>query len=155
MRRIPFAGPFRAVLTFFTTLGYFPDEENRRVIREIARVLEGDGRFLFDHLNADRVRASLVPKSERDVKGVHVVETRWIEDDPPRVKKRVVAREKGETLREYTESVRLYRPEELAEELARAGLSTENVFGDFDGGPWSPASSRLILVGRRGGPGAP
>jgi SAM-dependent methyltransferase len=151
LRRLPFAQAFDAVLAFYTVLGYFDDEEeNRTAFREIGRVLRPGGRVLVDHLNADLVRRTLVPASERIVGNRTVRETRWIEEDPPRVMKRVEAAVAGRETEVYTESVRLYGPEELAEALRAGGVEAQAVYGDFDGGPHGPATPRTILTGRKG-----
>ncbi|MHC4599492.1 MAG: class I SAM-dependent methyltransferase [Planctomycetota bacterium] len=150
LRFLPLRGSFDAALTFFTTLGYFGQEgENRKVLREVARILRPGGGFLVDQLNAAQVRAALVPRSEREVKGCRVLERRWIEEAPARVLKRVEVFQGGETVHAYTESVRLYGEGELREALGDVGLAVEFVFGDFDGRPLDEDTPRMILVGRK------
>ena len=150
MRRVPHAGPFDAVVTFFTTIGYFDDEGNAATASEIARLLAPGGRFLVDYLNAPRVRASLVPESVREVNGRVIRETRAIEGTPPRVLKRVeIAPAAGCDAEEYTESVRLYEPGELAAMLGKAGLEIDSVHGDFDGSACTDSSPRMIVVGHK------
>jgi hypothetical protein len=105
---------------------------------------------LIDHLNAGLVRDSLVPDSERVVGNRTVREVRWIEEDPPRVKKRVEVGAAGRAAEVYTESVRLYGSGEMAAALRSAGVETDAVYGDFDGGPFGPTARRMILTGRRG-----
>ncbi|MHC5056885.1 MAG: MBL fold metallo-hydrolase [Planctomycetota bacterium] len=150
MRRVPYAGPFDAVVTFFTTIGYFDDEGNAATASEIARLLREGGRFLVDYLNPPRVRSSLVPESVREVNGRVIRETRSIEGAPPRVLKRVqIAAGGGCEAVEYTESVRLYEGGELAALLGAAGLEIDSVHGDFDGSACTDASPRMIIVGHK------
>src|SRR5699024_1650708 len=61
MRRLPFSDrSFDWVLNFFTSFGYFDDEEeNFRVLAEMARTLSPGGGFLLDLLNLDVTLASL------------------------------------------------------------------------------------------------
>ncbi len=151
MRRLPFLGPFQGVVSFFTTFGYFPEDgENLRVLEEVARLLPPGGGFFLDYLNPEKVRSSLVPRSERKAGDALIVETRWIEESPPRVMKKVEIRRPGfHAPRVHTESVRLYAGEEMERLLARPGLEVEKVFGDFQGNPFGSDSPRMILVSRR------
>jgi len=152
MRGVPHAGPFDAVVTFFTTIGYFDDEGNAATASEIARLLAPGARFLVDYLNPARVRSSLVPESVREVNGRTIKETRSIEGTPRRVLKRVeIAAGRGCPAEEYTESVRLYEPGELAALLGGAGLEIDSVHGDFDGSACTDSSPRMIIVGHKAG----
>ncbi len=58
MRMLPFcSGSFAGLVNFFTSFGYFSDEEeNLRVVHEMARVLKKNAVFLFDYLNVSRER---------------------------------------------------------------------------------------------------
>jgi 2-polyprenyl-3-methyl-5-hydroxy-6-metoxy-1,4-benzoquinol methylase len=53
LRELPVEGPFDAVLCWFTSFGYFGDEDNRRVLREFHRVLRPGGRLLIETLHHD------------------------------------------------------------------------------------------------------
>jgi glyoxylase-like metal-dependent hydrolase (beta-lactamase superfamily II)/SAM-dependent methyltransferase len=152
MRSVPYAGPFDAVVTFFTTIGYFDDEGNAATASEIARLLAPGGKFLVDYLNPARVHSSLVPESVREVNGRTIRETRSIDGTPPRIRKRVQieATDDCEAL-EYTESVRLYEGGDLAALLGAAGLEIDSVHGDFDGSPCTDESPRMIIVGHLAG----
>lgn len=149
MRRLPFVdAAFGAVASFFTSFGYFASsEEDRRVAAEMRRVLRPGGVFLLDYLNAPRVRAALVPRDERRVKGRTVRQERWLEGES--VVKRIEIRPAEGEPEVHYERVRLYGPDELERLLARHGLRTEARFGDYDGSPYGETSPRVILVGRR------
>lgn len=149
MRTLPFGDArFEAVVSFFTSFGYFTTrEEDVEVVREIRRVLVPGGRFLIDYLNARRVRDRLVPRSESEAEGRRVVQTRWLEGD--KVVKRIEIHEPGvERPETYFERVRLYEPEGLAGLLGRHGLRVEERFGSYDGAPAGADAPRCLLVGR-------
>lgn len=150
MRRLPLReGSVEGVTSFFTSFGYFATrEEDRRVLREIRRVLRDGGVFLLDYLNAAQVRRELVPEDVRRAGGRTVRQERRIVDD--RVVKRIEIQpeEPGEEARVFHERVRLYEPEELVAGLREAGLVPEERFGDYEGGPHTDDSPRLVLVGR-------
>lgn len=150
MRRLPLReGSVEGVTSFFTSFGYFATrEEDRRVLREIRRVLRAGGVFLLDYLNAAQVRRELVPEDVQRVGGRTVRQERRIVDD--RVVKRIEIQpeEPGEEARVFHERVRLYEPEELVAELGEAGLVPEERFGDYEAGSHTDDSPRLVLVGR-------
>lgn len=149
MRNVPLADTsFDAVTSFFTSFGYFASRsEDRRVLREVRRVLRSGGAYLLDFLNADQVRAELVPEEETTVDGKTVVQSREIREG--HVVKRIEIRSGGnEPPRVYHERVRLYEPGELVEMLGEASLPVQDRFGDYDGSPFEGASPRFIVVGR-------
>lgn len=150
MRSLPFANDtFGCLCSFFTSFGYFTDEDNNRTVSEWARVLKPGGVLFLDYLNSARIRLDLKPESRRTTTQWTIEEFRWIDEKLKRVNKRIQIRDSRGNLREFHESVRLYEPEELKTLLAGHHLETEKCFGTYDGQPWSPPADRLILVARR------
>ena len=47
------SGPFDAVVCWFTSFGYFDDDDNGRVLDEFARVLRPGGRLLIETMHHD------------------------------------------------------------------------------------------------------
>ena len=147
-RSLPFSdGMFDVVLNLFTSFGYFvEDRDNQRVLAEIHRVLKPGGRFLIDFLNRPAVIRGLVPVSEREENGVKIREERWVEGDV--VRKRIwVSDHRGS--RRYEERVKMYSRDQMEEMMQRAGLSVQQVWGDFEGNPHSEHSRRMIIAGWR------
>lgn len=149
MRRVPVdADAFDGVTSFFTSFGYFASRgEDRRVLSEIRRALRAGGAYLLDFLNADRVRAELVPEEESTVEGTTVVQTREIREGHV-VKRIEIGGEGDEPPRVYHERVRLYEPDELVEMLEDASLPVRGRFGDYGGSAFDTSSPRFIAVGR-------
>lgn len=148
MQFLPFASRFDAVLVFFTSFGYFPsDNQNERVLHEIADVLRPGGGFLFDYLNSHKLITDLKPETVRTVNGATVREVRRIAPDGRRVRKQIHIT-RGDVTRSYDECVRLYTPEELLAMFNAAGIPPDRSYGDFDGSPFGEWSDRLILVRR-------
>ena len=53
MRALPFEEAFDGAYSYFTSFGYFADQENERVIANIVRSLRHNGRFLIDMANRE------------------------------------------------------------------------------------------------------
>lgn len=151
MRRLPFVdGAFDAVLSFFTSFGYFDTEdEDRRVLAEVARTVRPGGRYLFDYLYSPGVRAALVPHSEKEVAGFRMEEARRIEDGCVKKRVRITAVDPADSRElEYEERVRLYDPPELIQMVETAGFKVRATYGGLDGSALGEGS-RCVLVAER------
>jgi hypothetical protein len=149
MRHIPFSNVFEAILSFFTSFGYFKkDEENLQTLKSISEALKPKGYFFLDYLNKTHVIENLVPYDSRRENGCEVTQERRYNRKLERIEKKITLKENGE-VREYLESVRLYTLEEMQIMLTKSGLMLEQTFGDFSGSPFTTHSPRLILVGNK------
>lgn len=169
MGRLPFAdASFALVVNLFTSFGYFEDEaDNRRVLAEVARVLEpssrradlntmrdgavlaaaGGGCAVLDLIHPAWLRAHLVPESERTTPAGRLVrEWRRYAAERRRVEKRMEIVSPDGSVRRLMESVRCYEPEEVAAMAQEAGLRVAAAFGDFDSRPLTADASRAIYV---------
>ncbi len=156
MRRLPFAGAsFDAVLSMFTSFGYFQSRAaHAALLAEWARVVRPGGALALDYLNASRVRAELVPASERTVDGHRVLERRSIEprgDGEAVLKELVILAPDGTEVERYHEEVALYDRDTVSALLEASGWRPEETLGDYAASPWSPASPRLLVLARRPG----
>jgi SAM-dependent methyltransferase len=133
------------VVVLFSSFGYFGDEGDLRVLREVARVLRAEGRVVLDLMNAERMQATLVPRSHTQRAGWSIDEQRRLVDGGRRVIKDVQLTREDGVVRAWREDVRLYSPREIEALLADAGLSLVRIDGDFDGRAWSPEAPRLIV----------
>lgn len=142
MRHLPFCDAvFGGLVNFFTSFGYFAtEEENAQVVREMARVLEGDAPFLFDYLNVHRELDKLVERETRDNARIE----RWFDARDRSFNKRITIGEKR-----YLERVRGYDLDEISAMFAACNLTIRSAYGSFEGEPFTETSPRLILVGSR------
>ena len=149
MRALPFrAGSFTLAVNLFTSFGYFlNEEENRRVVSQVAAALAPGGHFVLDYLNAEQVRRTL--KGIEQAKGRDVLVRRRIDSADRFVIKEIELRDEG---RRFEERVRLYSAAELAALLGDAGLRVVARFGDYDGGAAGPDAPRVILVAAQTAP---
>lgn len=142
MRHLPFKACFDVILSLFTSFGYFSEQQNQDVLREYYSALKRTGWLVLDYLNAEHVRQTLIPKSEKLIGSRRVTEHRYISGG--RVEKRITI-EQNNRLQEYTESVKLYSLQEMEEMLAAADFSIRHVFGSYEGQPFEADSTRMIL----------
>lgn len=133
-------------VNLFTSFGYFAtDGEHAAALAEMAATLRPGGWLVLDFLNADAVRAALVPEEETHLAGLPVRIRRELVDDGRFVRKRITTADG----RVFTERVRLFGGDELAGMLTAAGITVRHKFGDYDGGAITPSAPRLMLMGDR------
>jgi hypothetical protein len=141
----------------FTTFGYFAtDEEDLLVLRGVASLLEPEGRFLLDYVNAHFLRNHLVPSSSRCAEHCTIEEKRWIDADGRFLHKESrVAPLAGGEAKVYRERLRLYEPGQIDAMLLATGFEIVTRLGDYHARPFDEtASPRLLVVVRwRGGVG--
>jgi SAM-dependent methyltransferase len=146
MRTLPFRErQFGAMVSFFTSFGYFEaEEDNMLVVSELARVAENSAFFLFDYLNVERERRGLVARETRRLDGREIEIERWFDEATHSFNKRICI-----DGRSYLERVRGYDLDEITMMFSSAGFSIHRAHGDFDGSAYDGESPRLILVGTR------
>lgn len=147
MRCLPFrTGSFEVVLNLFTSFGYFgTDEEHENVIVDVRSLLASGGWFVLDFLNAAQVRNNLVPAEQKQINEDLVeIERRIVQNEKYVEKEMRLARDGSR----HVERVRLFTREELETMLVRAGFTIAERCGDYQGGPITTNSPRVILLSR-------
>jgi SAM-dependent methyltransferase len=148
MRALPFRpGCADLTVNLFTSFGYFAeDREHAAVLAGMVQTLRPAGWFVIDFLHAPFV-AELVAREEPAPprEGCVSITKRLV--DGGRYVEKTFQLDDG---RRFFERVRLFTPQELESMLAAAGLRVRCRFGDYGGGPITPASPRAILMGDRG-----
>jgi len=149
LRDLPTSGPFDAVICWFTSFGYFDDDDNRRVLVEFARVLRPGGRLLIETMHHDGFVRGFTTEptvTERDDDSMSDLVT----FDPltGRMEATRTVRRGGE-LRRSRHSVRLPTVPELDAWLADSGFA-QRTFSDRAGRPLKHDSWRLAAVAVKG-----
>lgn len=139
---------FDAVVSLFTSFGYFlDDEENKRVLRNIRTLLKKDGRFLLDYLNPGYVQKKLIPSEKKTADGIQFDIERKIENGMVFKTISLTNPETGEPV-EHTERVKLYSLDWFRDHMKESGLTISGVYGNYDGGPYNiEESPRCIVFG--------
>lgn len=152
MRRLPFRPAFDAVVSLFSSLGYFgSDEEDVAVLRGAREALRPGGLFLLEVMHRDHVAREFV---ERDwwegPDGEHV----WVEREFDAVlgeSREWLRWRKGRRSGEKHHRIRVRAATEWARLLEVAGLEPEAWFGGWDLSPFEHLSPRLIVLARAPG----
>jgi SAM-dependent methyltransferase len=132
-------------VNLFTSFGYFAtDAEHARALAEMGGTLRPAGWMVLDFLNADAVRARLVPEEETELAGRPVHIRRELTDGGRFVWKRIATADG----RNFVERVRLFDAPELTEMLSACGVAVRHMFGDYDGALPGPAAPRVVLMGQ-------
>jgi SAM-dependent methyltransferase len=152
MRKLParWTGRFDAVINMFTSFGFFMEPaDDRRVIREFARVLKPGGTLVWHGGNRDGVMARFLSRDWWQTQdGTLIAQER--EFDPLSgmlTVSSVWSGPRGKGTRDHR--IRLYTPTRLAELCADAGLTVEEAYDGFKARPLHRSSSEMLLVARK------
>lgn len=147
MRQIAETDGFEAVLSLFSTFGYFAeDDDNVAVLKAVARALAPGGRFLLDVDNRDAALAAGAEQRvwEPQADGRTLLEERRYDPLSGRMHIRLGWWEAGAP-QMADQWLRLYTLPELVHLLRTAGLAVTGAWGDYDGRPYDLQAPRLIL----------
>ena len=148
MRRIEFDSEFDAAFNYFTSIGYFSDEENLDFCRRVLRALRPGGRFLVETLNRPWILSRFLRRSRDQVGDVTVLHrSRW-NVSACRSEDTWTFR-RGKRTETHRISVRLYSGADLRRLLEEAGFEAVRLWGIPPLRPLTRASRRLIAVARR------
>lgn len=150
MRTIPFENEFDVVINMFTSFGYFDsDEEDQKVLQQIAQALKPGGFFLLETIHQARVIRTSAPYGIiRYPDGLVVLEERHVDLLSSHNNVRITLIYPDGHRHEHQQSIRAYTLTELASMLRRAGLELTSYYGGLDGSPLT-IESRLVLVSQK------
>jgi cyclopropane fatty-acyl-phospholipid synthase-like methyltransferase len=148
MRSLPWEGRFDRVLSWFTSFGYFDDDDNRHVLREIHRALLPDGRLLIENNHLAGLLPLWQPAIVVERDGDFLID-RWIFEPTTgrATTERVVVR--NGHVRRFSFSVRMFVAVELRDWLLDVGFGAVD-FYNGEGEPLTAEGRRMITVARSG-----
>jgi SAM-dependent methyltransferase len=151
MREMSFDGAFDAVLCLGTTLGYFDDDTNRRIVERLHRALKPGGLLLLDLVNRDHVIRSQPNLIWFEGDGCVCMEESEFNFFTSRlhIKRTVILDSGRQTENEY--SLRLYSLHELGQLLNGIGFRVKDVSGRdaLPGVFFGQESPSLVIVAER------
>lgn len=149
MRELPWTGRFDAVLSLFSSLGYFlSDAEDLRVLQAARRALRPGGHLVLETMHRDHV----VPHyAERDWWEAPREMTVWAErewDALAGVSHETIRWRQGEREGEKNHAIRVRTATEWLTLLDEAGFEAVECYGDWAGMPFTHTSENLIVLAR-------
>lgn len=145
--RKPFNNKYDAVFNLFTSFGYFDDDkEDLLILENIKNGLNRNGYFVFDFLNAEKVKLNLVKE-----------ETKIVDDITFNIKREItngfiikhISFFADNEQHSYTERVKYLDIDKMRFYLEKVGFTITNVFGNYSLEEYnSKNSDRLILVAK-------
>jgi SAM-dependent methyltransferase len=141
MRKVPWRGRFDAVVNWFTSFGYFSDEQNQAVLREFHNALRPGGRLILETQNITRILLAPRPQHWLEREGNLMLDEWQLDVENARfLTERTVVR--GGSTRRTHFAIRWFSPPELRVWLEDAGF--ENVRT-----PGLEPETRLIVLADR------
>ena len=148
MRALPWPdAKFDHVISWFTSFGYFTDDENRGVLAEIHRVLRPGGSLLIENNNLVELLPRWLPAVLVEREGDFAIDRPRFDPTTGRATTERVTVRDGH-VRRFTFSVRMFVAVELRDWLHQAGFGAVGFYGP-DGKPLDATSRRLITVAIR------
>ena len=141
------AGPeFDAVISWFTSFGYFDDPTDRDILRRYHAALKPGGRLLLDHLNRDRLLRFFNPGSDhaQEVGEDLMLDRSTFDPVSGRVATtRFISR--GGRMRRTRFSLRVFAFTEIRDWLGDAGFHDVQAC-DRDGARFEVDSARMVVL---------
>jgi 2-polyprenyl-3-methyl-5-hydroxy-6-metoxy-1,4-benzoquinol methylase len=151
MRKLTYRNEFDAVLSCWTSFGYFPSySDDVKVLKQVARSLRKGGSFFLDTVNGEWLRTHAKDKDWRRQRDGYILEEIEVRDgkDPATITHWTFI-QPGRPIREGISFVRLYDKARAVATLKKAGLTGVRFFGGYHGEPLTPDSKRLIVVAKQ------
>ncbi|MGD0337484.1 MAG: methyltransferase domain-containing protein [Bacteroidota bacterium] len=136
---------FDIALSLFTSFGYFDEEENFQVLRNIYASLKIGGQIIIEMMGKEII-ARIYQKHDWDEEnGILFLEERIVHDSWNRMTNRWIKID-GSKRSEYTFSIRLYSGRELIEMVQSMGFHDVRIYGSLGGTPYDQNAERLVLT---------
>ena len=147
MRAIPWTDRFDAVVSWFTSYGYFDDAQNRAVLTQVHRALRPGGRFLVELIHKDGLLPHWVPATVTETDDGVLVDQREFDPLTGRASAgRTIVR--NGRLRRTSFFTRLFSFTELRDWLLDAGFAAVEGYAG-DGTPLTAGARRMILIAQK------
>lgn len=148
MRNINYNNVFDRIFALFTAIGYFDDDQNEKVFKNIFNALKPNGIFCFDSHNRDTFMTYYLPSSVLEREGNFMIDQRTFDSLSGRcITKRTVIYK--QTTKSFQHSVRFYNPTEIIKLFKQIGFSSITFYEDWSGKPLGQESKRMIVLAKK------
>jgi SAM-dependent methyltransferase len=147
MRSLPWRGRFDRVLSWFTSFGYFGDDENRLVLAEACAALRPRGLLAVEVNHRDNLLGRYLDEVVTEREGNRMIDRHRLDLQEGRsYDERTISRDGAE--RTFSFSVRMLTAAELRDWMLAAGFREAFAFGE-DGEPLTLEHRRMTVVARK------
>ncbi len=137
---------YNLALSFFTSFGYFSDEDNKKAFINLCSSVIKSGWIVFDYFNPDFVTKNLNEFEKSTFDTFDVIIRRNINNN--RVNKIITIIKDAHT-EEFAESIRIYTRGELVSLFEENNFIVKGIYGDYDGSTLLESSPRLIIFAQK------
>ena len=149
MRRFCEPDTFDAVISVFTSFGYFEEEtDDKLVIENIYKSLKEGGKLVIDTIGKEVLARIFQEKRWREEDGIIVLEEAKIKEDWSSIESRWIIIKDGKQ-DEFSFTLRLYSAAQLSELLKSCKFSNVEIFGSLNGSPYDQNAKRLVLAAQK------
>jgi len=153
MRRIEFHEEFDAAFNWFTSFGYYSDEENLLCLKKVYEALKPGGRLLIETMNVSWILPHFRAHSEQTIGGMRIVYSRRYDARRGCISQTRTNFYRGRRTR-CSDCIRFYTGTEMRRWLRKAGFGDIRLYGhnrleDPASAPLTRHSRRLIAVAQR------
>jgi len=152
MRHLPFRPSlFDSVINFWTSFGFFSQEENEAVLKDVIRVLKVKGIFIIEIGNPEWIMTNFQPKSWDERDDYYLLAERSFNWENKRnITRWIFIDKKSKRINEITFNHRLYSLQEFKKLYKKLGLAIQEVYGSCLKEPFEQTkSNRLVIVAER------
>lgn len=148
MRKLPLQeNIFDLVTLFFTSFGYFTEEDDVKTLREINRVLKKGGYLFLDLENRDHIIRYFKIDEIREYPTFTLLERHRFDIHTGIQHTRRIYFHKEEK-EEVKRELRLYSFTELKQILKKTGFLVDKVFGDYNRAALNLESTRMLILAK-------
>lgn len=153
MRTIDYENKFDGIINFFTSFGYFSEEENVEVMKKFSKALKKGGKILIETVNREwavknigEIKQSwmLYPDNEN----ITFIANNVFDILTGRMISRQAIINKDERYLQ-DQDIRLYAYTEMKDILDRSGLKILECFGDISKDSYDEDSSSMIIIAEK------
>ena len=148
LRKVKYYNKFDHAIMLFASFGYFGDEENLLILKNIGRTLKKEGLFFLDIINRDSFLCRLKDLAVTEITQDMMIDRVSFDSKTGCSLNRRTYLRSG-TRHDTEFHVRLYNYNEIERLLKLAGFEIKKSLGDWKGNPFNSESPRLMLVAKK------
>ncbi|MBN2018091.1 MAG: class I SAM-dependent methyltransferase [Candidatus Cloacimonetes bacterium] len=148
MREVEFNEEFDRAFLLFNAFGYFSDDENLEVLKNISKALVPGGLFCFDTFNRDAFLKDFLPYYVYEVRQDLMIDRNTFDPKTGRLfDDRVIIRDG--IRKDVPFSMRLYDYNEIEKLIEQGGMKVDAIYGDWQKSPFTMESKGMKIIAKK------